>query len=138
MVANDAKMVANGAKLAVNLVSKNDANLDLPVRFRQILIESNRHYNDQIHRAQDMGLVCCNVFPSILSVVISVSAPQRHSVFLRLCKDLLSWSADSERVLCDVSDSITTLCRLRGSRVRLLLRRRIGSSSSRKPCRFFP
>ncbi|GFT96742.1 hypothetical protein TNCV_1159291 [Trichonephila clavipes] len=31
----------------------------------------------------------------------------------------------------------TTLCRLRGSRVQLLLRR-IGSSSSRKPCRFFP
>ncbi|GFU79687.1 hypothetical protein TNCV_4036941 [Trichonephila clavipes] len=37
------------------------------------------------------------------------------------------------RVLCDVSDFITTLCRLRGSRVRLLLCR-IGSSSSRKPC----
>ncbi|GFX39045.1 hypothetical protein TNCV_3426311 [Trichonephila clavipes] len=37
MVANDAKMVA---KLASKLVSKNNANLALPSRFRQVLIES--------------------------------------------------------------------------------------------------
>ncbi|GFS87956.1 hypothetical protein TNCV_5126111 [Trichonephila clavipes] len=37
MVATDAKMVA---KLTTNLVSKNDANLALPPRFRQVLIES--------------------------------------------------------------------------------------------------
>ncbi|GFT62261.1 hypothetical protein TNCV_1701361 [Trichonephila clavipes] len=37
MVANDAKMVA---KFAANLVAKNDANLALPPRFRQVLIES--------------------------------------------------------------------------------------------------
>ncbi|GFX69239.1 hypothetical protein TNCV_3564151 [Trichonephila clavipes] len=36
MVANDAKV----AKLAANLVTKNDANLALPPRFRQVLIES--------------------------------------------------------------------------------------------------
>ncbi|GFW44387.1 hypothetical protein TNCV_1748161 [Trichonephila clavipes] len=108
---------------------QNDANLALSPRFR--------HYKDRIHLGQDMGLAYCNVLSSVLSVVISVSAPQRHSVFLGLCKDLSSWSAASERVLCDVSDSITALCRLRGSRVRLLWRR-IGSSSSRKPCRFFP
>ncbi|GFX67497.1 hypothetical protein TNCV_3463861 [Trichonephila clavipes] len=36
-LANDAKMVA---KLAANLVAKNDANLALPPRFRQVLIES--------------------------------------------------------------------------------------------------
>ncbi|GFV95042.1 hypothetical protein TNCV_1030401 [Trichonephila clavipes] len=40
MVANDAKMVAKVAKLAVNLVAKNDAYLALPPRFRQVLIES--------------------------------------------------------------------------------------------------
>ncbi|GFV65396.1 hypothetical protein TNCV_2638261 [Trichonephila clavipes] len=36
MVANDAKL----AKLASSLVAKNDANLTLPPRFRQVLIES--------------------------------------------------------------------------------------------------
>ncbi|GFU69152.1 mariner Mos1 transposase [Trichonephila clavipes] len=36
MVVNDAKMVVNDT----NLVSKNDANLALPPRFRQVLIES--------------------------------------------------------------------------------------------------
>ncbi|GFW81249.1 hypothetical protein TNCV_375971 [Trichonephila clavipes] len=40
MVANYAKMVANVAKFAPNLVAKNDANLALPPRFRQVLIES--------------------------------------------------------------------------------------------------
>ncbi|GFU65110.1 hypothetical protein TNCV_1162981, partial [Trichonephila clavipes] len=40
MIANDANMVARVAKLAANLVAKNDANLALPPRFRQILIES--------------------------------------------------------------------------------------------------
>ncbi|GFS68811.1 hypothetical protein TNCV_408991 [Trichonephila clavipes] len=35
IVANDAKVT----KLAANLVSKNDANLALPPRFRQVLIE---------------------------------------------------------------------------------------------------
>ncbi|GFX07073.1 uncharacterized protein TNCV_1556761 [Trichonephila clavipes] len=39
MVVNDAQMVAKVAKLAANLVSKNDANLALPPRFRQVLIE---------------------------------------------------------------------------------------------------
>ncbi|GFT65332.1 hypothetical protein TNCV_1559751 [Trichonephila clavipes] len=37
MVANDAYMVVN---LTANLVTKNDANLALPPRFRQVLIES--------------------------------------------------------------------------------------------------
>ncbi|GFW78667.1 hypothetical protein TNCV_4260901 [Trichonephila clavipes] len=37
---NDAKLVAKVAKLAANLVTKNDANLALPPRFRQVLIES--------------------------------------------------------------------------------------------------
>ncbi|GFY10388.1 hypothetical protein TNCV_1462781 [Trichonephila clavipes] len=37
MVTNNTKMVA---KLAANMVTKNDANLALPPRFRQILIES--------------------------------------------------------------------------------------------------
>ncbi|GFX93370.1 hypothetical protein TNCV_151761 [Trichonephila clavipes] len=36
MVSND----VNVAKLAANLVTKNDANLALPPRFRQVLIES--------------------------------------------------------------------------------------------------
>ncbi|GFW79988.1 hypothetical protein TNCV_983971 [Trichonephila clavipes] len=40
MVANDPKMVAKVAKLATNLVAKNDVNLALPPRFRQVLIES--------------------------------------------------------------------------------------------------
>ncbi|GFW88274.1 eukaryotic translation initiation factor 2-alpha kinase 1 [Trichonephila clavipes] len=40
MVANDAKMVFEVAKLATNLVAKKDANLALPPRFRQVLIES--------------------------------------------------------------------------------------------------
>ncbi|GFV29139.1 hypothetical protein TNCV_4601711 [Trichonephila clavipes] len=35
-----ANMVANDAKLAANLISKNDANLALLPRFRQVLIES--------------------------------------------------------------------------------------------------
>ncbi|GFV91016.1 hypothetical protein TNCV_1248991 [Trichonephila clavipes] len=35
-----ANMVANDAKLAANLVANNDANLALPQRFRQVLIES--------------------------------------------------------------------------------------------------
>ncbi|GFT08315.1 arylsulfatase B [Trichonephila clavipes] len=39
---------------------------------------------DLIHLGQDKGLAYCNVLPSVLSVVISVSAPQRHSVFLGL------------------------------------------------------
>ncbi|GFU06260.1 hypothetical protein TNCV_4765581 [Trichonephila clavipes] len=39
-VAYDAKTVAKVGKLATNLVAKNDANLALPPRFRQILIES--------------------------------------------------------------------------------------------------
>ncbi|GFX21695.1 hypothetical protein TNCV_1200751 [Trichonephila clavipes] len=39
MVANDAKMVAKVTKLTANLVAKNDANLALPPRFRQFLIE---------------------------------------------------------------------------------------------------
>ncbi|GFT35212.1 hypothetical protein TNCV_353141 [Trichonephila clavipes] len=64
---------------------------------------------DLIRLGQDKGLAYYNVLPSVLSVVISVSAPQRHSVFLGLCKDIPSWSAASEKVLCDVSDSITTL-----------------------------
>ncbi|GFU33262.1 DUF4817 domain-containing protein [Trichonephila clavipes] len=83
------------------------------------------------------SLTLSNVLPSILSEVISVSVPQRHSVYLGLCMDIPRLSAASERVLCDGSDFITTLCRLRGSRVRLLLHR-IGSSSSRMTCRFFP
>ncbi|GFW96144.1 hypothetical protein TNCV_958571 [Trichonephila clavipes] len=40
MVTNDAKMVANIAKFAANLVAKNDANLALPPRCRQVLNES--------------------------------------------------------------------------------------------------
>ncbi|GFW29534.1 hypothetical protein TNCV_1549451 [Trichonephila clavipes] len=40
MFANDAKMVVKVAKLAANLVAKNDANLALPPRFHQVLIES--------------------------------------------------------------------------------------------------
>ncbi|GFU31419.1 histone-lysine N-methyltransferase SETMAR [Trichonephila clavipes] len=40
MVTNAAKMIAKVAKLAANLVSKNDANLALQPRFRQVLIES--------------------------------------------------------------------------------------------------
>ncbi|GFV99762.1 hypothetical protein TNCV_5081221 [Trichonephila clavipes] len=40
IVANDTKMVTKVAKLAATLVSKNDANLALPPRFRQVLIES--------------------------------------------------------------------------------------------------
>ncbi|GFT34741.1 hypothetical protein TNCV_2898801 [Trichonephila clavipes] len=40
MVANDAKIVIKVVKLATNLVAKNDANLALPPRFRQVLIES--------------------------------------------------------------------------------------------------
>ncbi|GFX17036.1 hypothetical protein TNCV_4265621 [Trichonephila clavipes] len=39
-VTNDAKMVAKVAKLTANLVAKNDANLALPPRFRQVLIQS--------------------------------------------------------------------------------------------------
>ncbi|GFT37355.1 hypothetical protein TNCV_4285051 [Trichonephila clavipes] len=35
-----ANRVANDAKLAANLVTKNDANLALPPRFRQVLTES--------------------------------------------------------------------------------------------------
>ncbi|GFW37250.1 hypothetical protein TNCV_5021481 [Trichonephila clavipes] len=35
-----ANMVTKVAKLATNLVVKNDANLALPPRFRQVLIES--------------------------------------------------------------------------------------------------
>ncbi|GFT80219.1 hypothetical protein TNCV_2187141 [Trichonephila clavipes] len=35
-----ANMVTNDAKLAANLVSKNDANVALPPKFRQVLIES--------------------------------------------------------------------------------------------------
>ncbi|GFX45580.1 hypothetical protein TNCV_175731 [Trichonephila clavipes] len=35
-----ANMVAKDAKMAANLVDKNDANLVLPPRFRQVLIES--------------------------------------------------------------------------------------------------
>ncbi|GFV84890.1 hypothetical protein TNCV_4298721 [Trichonephila clavipes] len=97
----------------------------------------NRHYNYLIHLGQDKALAYYNVLPLVLSVVISVSAPQRHSSFLGRCKDHHSWSEASGRVLCGVSDSITILCRLCGSHVWLLLRR-IESSSSRKPCRFFP
>ncbi|GFV56872.1 hypothetical protein TNCV_3671461 [Trichonephila clavipes] len=41
MVANDTKMVANDAKMVANVVTKNDANLALPPRFRQVLIESS-------------------------------------------------------------------------------------------------
>ncbi|GFW70526.1 hypothetical protein TNCV_1623601 [Trichonephila clavipes] len=41
MVTNDAKLVTKVTKLAANLVTKkNDANLALPQRFRQVLIES--------------------------------------------------------------------------------------------------
>ncbi|GFV51969.1 hypothetical protein TNCV_1323221 [Trichonephila clavipes] len=40
MVANDATMIAEVAKLTANLVAKKDANLALPPRFRQVLIES--------------------------------------------------------------------------------------------------
>ncbi|GFY30844.1 hypothetical protein TNCV_3120041 [Trichonephila clavipes] len=40
MVAKDAKMVTKVAKLAANFVAKNDANLALPPRFCQVLIES--------------------------------------------------------------------------------------------------
>ncbi|GFT58951.1 uncharacterized protein TNCV_185701 [Trichonephila clavipes] len=39
MVTNDAKMFAKVTKLATDLVAKNDANLTLPPRFRQVLIE---------------------------------------------------------------------------------------------------
>ncbi|GFY25506.1 hypothetical protein TNCV_2486261 [Trichonephila clavipes] len=39
MVATDTKMVTKVAKLAANLVTKNDANLALPPGFRQVLIE---------------------------------------------------------------------------------------------------
>ncbi|GFS55427.1 hypothetical protein TNCV_1627071 [Trichonephila clavipes] len=39
MFTNDAEMVAKVAKLAANLVAKNDANLALLPRFRQVLIE---------------------------------------------------------------------------------------------------
>ncbi|GFU08036.1 hypothetical protein TNCV_1527741 [Trichonephila clavipes] len=39
MVPNDAKMVAKVAKLATNLVAKNDVNLALPPRFRQVLVD---------------------------------------------------------------------------------------------------
>ncbi|GFV30205.1 uncharacterized protein TNCV_96821 [Trichonephila clavipes] len=39
-IANDAKMVAKVAKLTANLIAKNDANLDLPPRFRKVLIQS--------------------------------------------------------------------------------------------------
>ncbi|GFU34868.1 hypothetical protein TNCV_2991891 [Trichonephila clavipes] len=39
MVTKDVKMVAKVAKLATNLVAENDANLALPPRFRQVLIE---------------------------------------------------------------------------------------------------
>ncbi|GFW03533.1 hypothetical protein TNCV_3020451 [Trichonephila clavipes] len=75
----------------------------------------NRHYNELIHLGQDKGLAYCNVLPSVLSVVISVFAPQSHSAFLGLCKDLPSLSAALEKVLCGVSDSITILCHLRGN-----------------------
>ncbi|GFX69572.1 hypothetical protein TNCV_1769411 [Trichonephila clavipes] len=40
MLANDTKMVTKVVKLDVNLFAKNDANLALPPRFRQVLIES--------------------------------------------------------------------------------------------------
>ncbi|GFV98071.1 hypothetical protein TNCV_4448311 [Trichonephila clavipes] len=40
MVANDTKMVTKAARLATNLLAKNDSNLALPPRFRQVLIES--------------------------------------------------------------------------------------------------
>ncbi|GFV19597.1 hypothetical protein TNCV_478231 [Trichonephila clavipes] len=40
MVVNDAKRLTNVATLATNLVDKNDANLALPPRFRQVRIES--------------------------------------------------------------------------------------------------
>ncbi|GFW16097.1 hypothetical protein TNCV_4680891 [Trichonephila clavipes] len=80
----------------------------------------NRHYNDLIDLGQDKGLAYYNVLSSVLSVGIFVFGPQRHSIFLGLYKELPSWSVASERVLYDVSNSITTLCRLRGSRVRLL------------------
>ncbi|GFY21666.1 uncharacterized protein TNCV_1168111 [Trichonephila clavipes] len=92
---------------------------------------------DLIHLGQDKGLAYCNILPLVLSVVISVSAPQRHSVFLGLCKVLPSLSAALERVLCDVSDSITTLCCLHGSRVRLLLSR-IGLRLLRSHADSFP
>ncbi|GFX61732.1 hypothetical protein TNCV_2591751 [Trichonephila clavipes] len=41
MVTNNAKMVSKVSKLAANLVAKNNANLALPPRFRQVLIESS-------------------------------------------------------------------------------------------------
>ncbi|GFU50525.1 hypothetical protein TNCV_4883931 [Trichonephila clavipes] len=40
MVSNDTKRIAKVAKLDANLGSKNDANLALPPRFRQVLIKS--------------------------------------------------------------------------------------------------
>ncbi|GFY22246.1 DUF4817 domain-containing protein [Trichonephila clavipes] len=50
MVINDAKMVANIIRLAT-LVTKNDANLALPPRFRQVLIELPLKRN--LHFAQE-------------------------------------------------------------------------------------
>ncbi|GFW73865.1 hypothetical protein TNCV_48541 [Trichonephila clavipes] len=41
MVANDAKMIAKVTKVAAILVAKNDANLALLPRFRQVLIEAS-------------------------------------------------------------------------------------------------
>ncbi|GFV58098.1 hypothetical protein TNCV_2109261 [Trichonephila clavipes] len=64
---------------------------------------------DLIHLGQDKGLAYGNELPSVLSVVISVSEPQRHLVFLGLCKDLPNWSTALDKVLYDVSDSIMSM-----------------------------
>ncbi|GFT06034.1 hypothetical protein TNCV_1594671 [Trichonephila clavipes] len=101
MVANDAKMVTKVAKLAANLVTKMMPIWLYHQDFAKFSLDL--HYNALIHLGQDKGLACCDVLPSVLSVVIFVSAPQRHSVFLGLCKDLPSSSAAPEKVLCNVS-----------------------------------
>ncbi|GFU49125.1 transposable element P transposase [Trichonephila clavipes] len=82
---------------------------------------------------QDIWTVVCKndlVIIMMLDTIISISPVIKASVIIN--KDLHLTiligqtkidQLASERVLCDVSDSITTLCRHLGSRIQLLLRR---------------
>ncbi|GFV37205.1 hypothetical protein TNCV_1056134 [Trichonephila clavipes] len=94
MVANDAKMVAKITKLAAILVIKNDANLTLPPRFRQVFIESPHYYKkNHINPQKDIS------FLSGTEKDFSFNGKEKANFDGKGCSPLLNLSCIDERIM---------------------------------------